>query len=198
MTQQGQIKNEKAAKLKEFQEKTNQLAQILDPKHIERREKLLTALTNAATYRETYLQKKEQRIQQHSHTFFARDIGQEINRYNIANDNALIKINNAIQIFMNVLDHGTKEYQTLRDITSVIVQLQILNTQNMDLPLNARNLNGIQAFQTKIDHLIGELPLDNPLKAAQHYIQELTQSAAGSTLETDENHVLKSGAKQQK
>lgn len=195
IAQQKQLEKEKTDKTKELAEKTSHLAKILDPKHIERTEKFLTALTNAAMHRETYLQRKEQRIQQHSNTFFARDIRQEINNNNIANDHALIKINNAIQIFMNDLDRGDKEYQTLRDITSVIVQLQILNTQNMDLPPQARNLTGIQTFQTRINHLIEELPLDNPLKAAQHYIQELTQPAEGDKLKADKNHSPQSGAK---
>ncbi|HVT62155.1 MAG TPA: hypothetical protein VHD33_01545, partial [Legionellaceae bacterium] len=100
--------------------------------------------------------------------------------------NAITKYSNSIKVFMHGLDAQSTEYKTLRDLSTVLLQLQIMTD-----PASIQ-VRQVEELKNRFTKLLEELPVDNPLRATKKYLLNLlTQTAMPMSVKPVHEHKKK-------
>lgn len=143
--------------------------------HITHREQFTTQLLDTIQKRAEYFQNKQ------SNSTFFKSAASDPN--NIANHNAYARLVQAIRAYAKNLPEHHEERRILSNISSKLLLWQIAeNTKHTTMSLVDRQ-RAHADIQAELQALIAELPIDNPLKAAQGFIDAITSPQSNTEAE---------------
>lgn len=176
------LKAEAARTSRKIQEKTAVLELINQPVHIAHRQEFVTRLLETVTKRAEYLDLK----QGTRNTFFKQN---SVDPNNIANHSAYTRLLHAIQIYAKTMPSHYQEPRILSAISHKLLSWQISEEIQHQTLSFAERQTAHAAFLAEIQDLIAELPIDNPLKGAQHFITAMTTPQPPSSEQQTQRNV---------